>query len=497
MSEQTYRIAGATGDWEIVLGLEVHAQVVSNAKLFSGAATAFGAAPNTQVSLVDAAMPGMLPVINQHVVEQAVKTGLGLNAQINLWSRFDRKNYFYPDLPQGYQISQFQFPIVGEGEIECERDDNSRFIVGIERLHLEQDAGKSIHDLDPSHTYVDLNRSGVALMEIVSKPHMRSPDDASAYVAKLRTILRYLGTCGGDMEKGQLRADVNVSVCRPGDYERFRETDDFSHLGTRCEIKNVNSLRFIRQAIEYEAQRQIDILEEGGTIDQETRLFDAGTGVTRSMRSKEEAHDYRYFPDPDLLPLELQQTWVDEINADLPELPDQKRLRLINELGLSEYDASVLSADKDRADYFEIVADGRDAKLASSWVNNELFGRLNKEGLGINDSPVSADQLGKLIALIKDGTISGKIAKDVFEILWSEGGDPAAIVDEKGLKQVTDTGAIEAVIDQLIADNPDQAAQVKEKPKAMGWFVGQVMKAMQGKANPQAVNEILRKKLGV
>ncbi len=497
MGEHTYRIAGATGDWEIVMGLEIHAQVVSNAKLFSGAATAFGAAPNTQVSLVDAAMPGMLPVINQHVVEQAVRTGLGLNAQINLWSRFDRKNYFYPDLPQGYQISQFQYPIVGEGEIECERDDGSRFKVGIERLHLEQDAGKSIHDLDPTHTYVDLNRSGVALMEIVSRPHLRSPEEASAYVSKMRTIVRYLGTCGGDMEKGQLRADVNVSVCKPGQYEKFRETGDFSHLGTRCEIKNVNSLRFIRQAIEYEAKRQIDIIEEGGKIDQQTRLFDANTGVTRSMRSKEEAHDYRYFPDPDLLPLELQQDWVDQIRVSLPELPDQKRERFKSELGLSEYDASVLAADKDRADYFETVAEGRDAKLASNWVNNELFGRLNKEGMGINDSPVSADQLGGLVALIKDGTISGKIAKDVFEIVWSEGGDPAQIVEDRGLKQVTDTGAIEAVIDQLIADNPDQAASVKEKPKAMGWFVGQVMKAMQGKANPQAVNQILRDKLGL
>ena len=495
MTEHTYTIAGATGDWEVVMGLEVHAQVVSKAKLFSGAATAFGAAPNSQVSLVDAAMPGMLPVINEYVVEQAVRTGLGLNAQINLWSRFDRKNYFYPDLPQGYQISQFKHPIVGEGEIECERDDGSKFKVGIERLHLEQDAGKSIHDLDPTATYVDLNRSGVALMEIVSRPDIRSPAEAAAYVRTLRTILRYLGTCGGDMEKGQMRADVNVSVCRPGDYEKFKETGSFKHLGTRCEIKNVNSLRFIMQAAEYEAKRQIDILEEGGTIDQETRLFDANSGVTRSMRSKEEAHDYRYFPDPDLLPLELQQDWVDQIRVNLPELPEQKRKRLETELGLTPYDASVLAADKDRADYFEAVAEGRDAKLASNWVNNELFGRLNKEGLGITESPVSAEQLGGLIDLIADKTISGKIGKDVFEILWEEGGDPAKIVEDRGLKQVTDTGAIEAVIDQLIADNPDQAAQVKEKPKAMGWFVGQVMKAMQGKANPQAVNEILKKKL--
>jgi aspartyl-tRNA(Asn)/glutamyl-tRNA(Gln) amidotransferase subunit B len=497
MTDHTYRIAGETGDWEVVMGLEVHAQVVSNAKLFSGSATAFGAAPNSQVSLVDAAMPGMLPVINERVVEQAVRTGLGLGAQINLYSRFDRKNYFYPDLPQGYQISQFEFPIVGEGEIECEREDGSRFVVGIERLHLEQDAGKSIHDLDPNSTYVDLNRSGVALMEIVSKPYIRSPEEASAYVTKLRTILRYLGTCGGDMEKGQLRADVNVSVCRPGDYEKFRETDDFSHLGTRCEIKNVNSLRYIRQAAEYEARRQIEILEEGGKIDQQTRLFDANTGVTRSMRSKEEAHDYRYFPDPDLLPLELQQAYVDQIRADLPELPDEKRKRFVADFGLSDYDASVLAADKRRADYYEAVAKGGDAKLAANWVNNELFGRLNKEGLGIADTPISAGQLGGLVALIVDKTISGKIAKDVFEILWNEGGDPAQIVEQRGMKQVTDTGAIEAVIDQLIADNPEQAAQVKEKPKAMGWFVGQVMKAMQGKGNPQAINEILRKKLGV
>ena len=494
-TDHSYRLPGATGDWEIVVGLEVHAQVKSKAKLFSGAATDFGAEPNTQVSLVDAGMPGMLPVINETCVAQAVRTGLGLNAQINRYSRFDRKNYFYPDLPQGYQISQFAHPIVGEGEIECERDDGSRFVVGVERLHLEQDAGKSIHDLDPNATYVDLNRSGVALMEIVSRPHVRSPGDAAAYVRTLRTILRYLDTCGGDMEKGQMRADVNVSVCRPGDYEKFRETGSFKHLGTRCEIKNVNSLRFIMQAIEYEAKRQIDIIEDGGTIQQETRLFDANTGVTRSMRSKEEAHDYRYFPDPDLLPLELEERFVADIKANLPELPAEKRKRFVSELGLSEYDASVLASDKDRADYFEAVIEGRDAKLAANWVNNELFGRLNKEGLSITESPVSPAQLGGLVALIEDGTISGKIGKDVFEILWTEGGDPAKIVDERGLKQVTDTGAIEKVVDDLIAANPEQAAQVKEKPKAMGWFVGQVMKAMQGKANPQAVNEILQKKL--
>jgi aspartyl-tRNA(Asn)/glutamyl-tRNA(Gln) amidotransferase subunit B len=497
MTDHSYRLPGATGDWELVLGLEVHAQVMSESKLFSGAATAYGAAPNTQVSLVDAAMPGMLPVINAHCVEQAIRTGLGLNAKINTYSRFDRKNYFYPDLPQGYQISQFQYPIVGEGEIECERDDGSIFTVRIERLHLEQDAGKSIHDLDPSATYVDLNRSGVALMEIVSKPDIRSPADAAAYVKTLRSIVRYLGTCGGDMEKGQLRADVNVSVCKPGAYEKFRETGDFGHLGTRCEIKNVNSMRFIVQAIEYEARRQIDIIEDGGKIDQETRLFDAGKGVTRSMRSKEEAHDYRYFPDPDLLPLEVPQSRIDEIRAGLPELPAEKRKRFVEVMGLTEYDASVLASDKDRADYFETAAKGRDAKLTSNWVNNELFGRLNKEGLDITESPVSAEQLGELVSLIESDVISGKIAKDVFEIVWDEGGSPAKIVEERGLKQVTDTGAIEAVIDQLIAENPDQAEQVKEKPKAMGWFVGQVMKAMQGKANPQAVNEILKKKLGV
>ncbi|MEO1038242.1 MAG: Asp-tRNA(Asn)/Glu-tRNA(Gln) amidotransferase subunit GatB [Pseudomonadota bacterium] len=494
-TKHRYALPGATGEWEIVVGIEVHAQVKSNAKLFSGAATAFGAEPNTQVSLVDAGMPGMLPVINQACVEQAVRTGLGMNAQINLYSRFDRKNYFYPDLPQGYQISQFKQPIVGEGEIECERDDGARFTVGVERLHLEQDAGKSIHDLDPNATYVDLNRSGVALMEIVSRPHIRSPQDAAAYVRTLRTIVRYLDTCDGDMEKGNLRADVNVSVCRPGDYERFAESGDFAHLGTRCEIKNVNSLRFIMAAIEYEAKRQIDIIEDGGVIQQQTRLFDANTGVTRSMRSKEEAHDYRYFPDPDLLPLELDAAWVEQIRASLPELPDQKRKRFVSELNLSEYDASVLAADKDRADYFEAVVEGRDAKLAANWVNNELFGRLNKEDLEITESPVSAAQLGGLVSLIKDGTISGKIAKDVFEILWEEGGDPAEIVEARGLKQVTDTGAIEKVVDELIAANPEQAAKVKDKPKTMGWFVGQVMKAMQGKANPQAVNEILSKKL--
>ncbi|WBQ14050.1 Asp-tRNA(Asn)/Glu-tRNA(Gln) amidotransferase subunit GatB [Hyphomonadaceae bacterium BL14] len=493
--DHRYVLPGATGEWEIVVGLEVHAQVKSRSKLFSGASTEFGSEPNTQVSLVDAGMPGMLPVLNKFCVEQAVRTGLGLNAQINAFSRFDRKNYFYPDLPQGYQISQFAHPIVGEGEIECERDDGSRFTVGIERLHLEQDAGKSIHDLDPTATYVDLNRSGVALMEIVSRPHVRSPGDAAAYVRTLRTILRYLDTCGGDMEKGQMRADVNVSVCKPGQYEKFAASGDFKHLGTRCEIKNVNSLRFIMQAIEYEARRQIDILEEGGKIIQQTRLFDANTGVTRSMRSKEEAHDYRYFPDPDLTPLVLDAAWIADIKANLPELPADKRKRFVEVLGLSEYDASVLAADKDRADYFEAVIEGADAKLSANWVNNELFGRLNKEGLSITESPVSPAQLAGLVSLITSNVISGKIAKDVFEIVWEEGGDPETIVEARGLKQVTDTGAIEKVVDALIAANPEQAEKVKTKPQTLGWFVGQVMKATGGKANPQAVNEILNRKL--
>ncbi|XSG82363.1 MAG: Asp-tRNA(Asn)/Glu-tRNA(Gln) amidotransferase subunit GatB [Methyloligella sp. ZOD6] len=479
-------IEGETGDWEMIIGMEVHAQVTSNAKLFSGASTAFGGAPNSHVSLVDAAMPGMLPVINSECVAQAVRTGLGLKAEINLYSVFDRKNYFYPDLPQGYQISQYKQPIVGEGEVIVDLLDGSRVVVGIERLHLEQDAGKSLHDQHPKKSFVDLNRSGVALMEIVSKPDLRSSEQAKAYVSKLRTILRYLGTCDGNMEEGSLRADVNVSVRRPGE-----------PLGTRAEIKNVNSIRFIGQAIEYEARRQIEILEEGGEVVQETRLFDAKTGETRSMRSKEEAHDYRYFPDPDLLPLELTQDWVESLKADLCELPDDKRERFIADYGLSPYDASVLVAEKERADYFEAVAAGRDGKLAANWVNNELFGRLNKEGLSIGESPVSAEQLGKLIDLVKDDTISGKIAKDVFDILWSEGGDPAEIVETRGMKQVTDTGAIEAAVDEVIAANPDKVEQAKEKPKMIGWFVGQVMKATGGKASPQAVNDLLKNKLGL
>jgi len=503
MSERIpYILEGETGDWELVMGLEVHAQVASNAKLFSGSPTVFGADPNCNVSLVDAAMPGMLPVINRGCVELAVKTGLGLNAQINLWSRFDRKNYFYPDLPQGYQISQYQYPIVGEGEIEVETDEGYTFEVGIERLHLEQDAGKSIHDLDPTATYVDLNRSGVALMEIVSKPHIRSPQEAAAYVKKLRSILVALGTCDGDMEKGNLRADVNVSVCRPGGYDKFRETGDFSHLGIRCELKNMNSYRFIQQAIEYEARRQIEILENGGKVDQETRLFNTSTGETRSMRSKEDAHDYRYFPDPDLLPLVIDEDWVEKIRANLPELPDQKKQRFIESYGLTSYDAGVLAADYERADYFEAVAKGRDGKMAVNWVANELFGRLNKEDLSISESPVSAAHLGELLDLIKSGDISGKIAKTVFDKVWAGEGAPGEIVEKEGLKQVSDTGAIEKIVDEIIEANPNQVEQVQAqkaeghaKPKALGWFVGQVMKASQGKANPQAVNEILKAKL--
>ena len=484
-------IRGATGDWEVIVGMEVHAQVTSQAKLFSGAATEFGGEPNSHVSLVDAAMPGMLPVINEECVKQAIRTGLGLKAKINLKSVFDRKNYFYPDLPQGYQISQYKSPIVGEGEVIVDMPDGETVHVGIERLHLEQDAGKSLHDQHPAMSFVDLNRSGVALMEIVSKPDLRSADEAKAYVGKLRTIMRYLGTCDGDMEKGNLRADVNVSVRRPGE-----------PLGTRCEIKNVNSLRFMGQAIDYEARRQIGILEDGGVIEQETRLFDAAKGETRSMRNKEEAHDYRYFPDPDLLPLEFDQPYVDALKADLPELPDEKKTRFMSAYGLSAYDAGVLVDERDSADFFEEVVkrpDGsmRDAKVAANWVINELFGRLNKEGRSIADSPVSAHQLGAILDLIADGTISGKIAKDLFEIVWSEGGDPRTIVEARGLKQVTDLGAIETIVDEIIAKNPDKVAQAKAKPTVIGWFVGQVMKASGGKANPQSVNELLKAKLGL
>ncbi|MFG1395932.1 Asp-tRNA(Asn)/Glu-tRNA(Gln) amidotransferase subunit GatB [Roseixanthobacter pseudopolyaromaticivorans] len=486
-------IRGATGDWEVVIGMEVHAQVASNAKLFSGASTEFGGPPNDHVSLVDAAMPGMLPVINKECVAQAVRTGLGLKAQINLRSVFDRKNYFYPDLPQGYQISQYKYPIVGEGEVIVDLADGDSITVGIERLHLEQDAGKSIHDLSPSLSFVDLNRSGVALMEIVSRPDLRSSEEARAYVTKLRSILRYLGTCDGDMEKGNLRADVNVSVRRPG-----------APLGTRCEIKNVNSIRFIGQAIEVEARRQIEILEDGGAIDQETRLFDPNKGETRSMRSKEEAHDYRYFPDPDLLPLVLEEPFVRSLDEALPELPDEKKTRFIADYGLTPYDASILVAEKETADYFEaaVKAEGataRNAKLVANWIMGDLSAYANTAGLAVSSVHVTPAQIAGIVDLISDNTISGKIAKEVLVILLEEKTTqhPREIVEARGLKQVTDTGAIEKVVDEIIAANPDKVAQVIAKPTMLGWFVGQAMKASGGKANPQVLNEILKGKLGI
>ncbi len=479
-------IHGSEGPWEIVIGMEVHAQVLSKSKLFSGAATAFGAEPNAQVSFVDAAMPGMLPVINGFCVEQAVRTGLGLNARINPVSVFDRKNYFYPDLPAGYQISQYKSPIVGEGEVLIDLPGGETACVGIERLHLEQDAGKSLHDQHPDHSHVDLNRAGVALMEIVTKPDMRSSEEAAAFLRKLRAIVRYLGTCDGNMDEGSMRADVNVSVRKPG-----------AALGTRCEIKNVNSLRFIAQAVEYEARRQVDILESGGTIKQETRLFDSRLGETRSMRSKEEAHDYRYFPDPDLLPLVLDQAYIDAIAASLPELPDAKKARFVADYGISAYDAGVLVAERELADYYEALARGTDAKLAVNWLNNEILGRLNRDGRSIADCPVSADVNNAILAMISDGTISGKIAKDVLDIVWSEGGDPRDVVNARGLRQVTDTGAIEAAVAAVIAANPAKVEEVKAKPKLIGWFVGQVMKETGGKANPQAVNDVLKARLGL
>jgi aspartyl-tRNA(Asn)/glutamyl-tRNA(Gln) amidotransferase subunit B len=477
-------IKGETGDWELVIGLEVHAQVVSEAKLFSSAATAFGAAPNSQVSLVDAAMPGMLPVINQECVRQAVKTGLGINAKINRMSVFDRKNYFYPDLPQGYQISQFLQPVVGEGVLTIVLPDGEKSI-GIERLHLEQDAGKSLHDQHPRKSYIDLNRSGVALMEIVSRPDLRSAEEAAAYVRKLRSILRYLGTCDGNMQEGSLRCDANVSVRKPG-----------AELGTRCEIKNLNSIRFMQMAINHEARRQIEVIEGGGKIDQQTRLYDANRDETRSMRSKEDAQDYRYFPDPDLLPLILTEDYIAAIEAELPELPDAKQARFIAEYGLSEEDASQLVEERETAAYYEIVAEGHDKKLAANWLLSELFGALNKAGKGLAKSPVSANALGSLIALISDGTISGRIAKDVFSEMFEHGTDADSIVEAKGLRQVSDAGAITALIDAVIAANQDKVAEFKTgKDKLFGFFVGQVMKQSQGKANPQLVNQVLREKL--
>ncbi|NCC03692.1 MAG: Asp-tRNA(Asn)/Glu-tRNA(Gln) amidotransferase subunit GatB [Proteobacteria bacterium] len=479
-------IQGQTGEWEMVIGLEVHAQVTSKAKLFSGAATAFGGAPNAQVSFVDAGFPGMLPVLNKYCVEQAVRTGLGLKAQINLVSVFDRKNYFYADLPNGYQISQFTQPIVGKGEIILDLDDNKTRTVGITRLHLEQDAGKSMHDQSPTETYVDLNRAGVALMEIVSEPDLRGPEEAAAYLKKLRAILRYLGTCDGNMEEGSMRCDVNLSMRRKGD----------DKLGTRCEIKNVNSIRFVMQAIEYEAARQVEILEGGGSIKQETRLWDTGKGITRSMRSKEEAHDYRYFPDPDLLPLKIDAAWVEEIKKSLPELPDEKKNRFISEYGITPYDAMVLVAEKANADFFETVAKGRDGKLSANWVTSELFGRLNKMGKSIAESPIGAQALGGLIELISNNTISGRIAKDVFEEMIQTGKQAAQIVEEKGLRQVTDTGAIGAEIDKVLAANADKVAEYRAgKDKLFGFFVGQIMKATGGKLNPAMLNDMLKDKL--
>ncbi|OSQ29803.1 Asp-tRNA(Asn)/Glu-tRNA(Gln) amidotransferase subunit GatB [Thalassospira sp. MCCC 1A03138] len=481
----TYIIEGSTGPWEIVVGLEVHCQVVSKSKLFSGASTTFGNDPNTNVSLVDAAMPGMLPVINEECVRQAVKTGLGLKAKINLESVFARKNYFYADLPQGYQISQFDKPIVGEGTIILDMPDGSTKSVGIERLHLEQDAGKSMHDQDPKYSHIDLNRSGVALMEIVSMPDIRTPEEAGAYLTKLRAIVRYLGTCDGNMNEGSMRCDANVSVRRPG-----------AEFGTRCEIKNVNSIRYVMQAIEIEAKRQVEVIEAGGEIVQETRLYDPRLGETRSMRSKEMAHDYRYFPDPDLLPLVFDQAFVSEIEKTLPELPDEKKARFMRENGLSAYDAGVLVADQEKAAYYEVVAKGRDGKLAANWVITNLFGALNKLEVPVTESPVTAENLGKLLDLISDDTISGRIAKDVFEIMIETGNDPEKIVEEKGLKQITDTGAIETAIDEVIAANPDKVQEIRDgKDRMLGWFVGQVMKSTGGKANPGMVNKMLRDKI--
>ncbi|HAJ19636.1 MAG TPA: Asp-tRNA(Asn)/Glu-tRNA(Gln) amidotransferase GatCAB subunit B [Rhodospirillaceae bacterium] len=479
-------VQGKTGDWEVVIGIEIHAQVTTQAKLFSGAPTTFGAEANSQVSLVDAAMPGMLPVINAEAVRQAVRTGLALNSKINRHSVFARKNYFYPDLPQGYQISQYEQPIVGEGEIEIDLEDGTTRAIGVERLHLEQDAGKSIHDQVPEKSLIDLNRAGVALMEIVSKPDIRSGDEASAYVGKVRSILRYIGSCDGNMQEGSMRADINISVRKPGD-----------DLGTRAEVKNVNSLRFIRQAVEVEVKRQIRLIEGGGTVVQETRLFDPNKGETRSMRTKEDAHDYRYFPDPDLLPVVFGEDFVAECQATLPELPDVKKRRFVEELGLSPYDAGVLSAEREMAEYFEAASQAcGDAKLASNWVTVELFGRLNKAGLGISDSKVSAQALGGLLTLIKDGSISGKIAKDVFDEMFETGGDAAEIVESKGLKQISDTGALEAIIDTLIAENPSQVEGYRGgNVKLIGWFVGQVMKQTQGQANPGMVNQLLKAKL--
>ena len=488
-------IQGLTSSWELVIGMEVHAQITSKSKLFSGASTSFGSEPNSNVSLIDAGMPGMLPVLNKFCVEQAVKTGLGLNAKINLISKFDRKNYFYPDLPQGYQISQLYEPLVGEGEVRVDMKPGVRRNVRVERIHIEQDAGKSIHDMDPQSSFVDLNRTGIALMEIVSRPDIRGPEEAAEYVRKLRQILRYLGTCDGNMQEGSLRADVNISVCQKGDYDRYRETNDFSYLGTRCEIKNMNSMRFIQQAIEVEARRQIAIIEDGGSVIQETRLYDPDKNETRSMRSKEEAHDYRYFPCPDLLPLKIEQSWVNKIFDSLPELPDKKKARFITDYGITDYDASVLTAEVESADFFERLANNRDGKISANWIINDVFGRLNKESKTLNQGPMSTEQLGGIIDLIVADKISSKIAKELFDIVWRNGGDPEEIVVRNGMLQVSDISSIKEVVENVIRENPEQVLKLEENPKLVGWFVGQVMKATDGKANPKSVNKLLKERL--
>ena len=490
-------ITGTNTTWEMVIGMEVHAQIKSKSKLFSGASTVFGNEPNSNVSFIDAAMPGMLPVVNKFCIEQAVRTGLGLKAKINLESKFDRKNYFYPDLPQGYQISQLYEPIVGEGEITVNLSPGIARRVRIERIHIEQDAGKSIHDMDPSKTFIDLNRTGVGLMEIVSKPDIRGPLEAAEYIRKLRQILRYLDTCDGNMQEGSLRADVNVSVSPIGTYERYLETSDLSLLGTRCEIKNMNSMKFIQQAINTEAERQVSILEEGGSIKQETRLYDPESGKTKSMRSKEEAHDYRYFPCPDLLPVKLEQTWINQIKASLPELPDEKKERFLTQYGITEYDAEILTLEPINADFFEEVANGQDGKIAANWVINELFGRLNKDSLSVSQSPISSKQMSSILDLLSSGKISTKIAKELFEIIWKTGENPIKIVESLGLTQMTDIGMIEKLVDDVITQNPLQVAKAQENPKLIGWFVGQIMKASGGKANPKSTNDLVKKKLGI
>ena len=488
---------GLMGSWEVVIGMEIHAQILSKSKLFSGSSTTFGSDPNSNVSLIDAGMPGMLPVLNKFCVEQGVRTGLGLNATINLTSKFDRKNYFYPDLPQGYQISQLYEPLVGSGEVNVDIKPGIRRIIRIERIHIEQDAGKSIHDLDPELSFVDLNRTGVALMEIVSKPDIRGPEEASEYIRKIRQTLKYLGTCDGNMQEGSLRADVNISVCRVGEYQKYQETNDVSYLGTRCEIKNMNSMRFIQHAIDFEAQRQIAIIEDGGLIDQETRLYDPDKHETRSLRSKEEAHDYRYFPCPDLLPLRLDDSWVQSISASLPELPDEKKARFISSFGITEYDATVLTAEVESADFFEKVAKNRDGKISANWIINDLFGRLNKEGKTLENGPISADQLGSIIDLISDGRISTKIGKELFDIVWRDGGDPSEIVVRNSMVQLSDITSLTEIINDIIRQNPSQVSKIADNPKLIGWFVGQVMKATEGKANPKSVNELLKQMLRI